>query len=290
MARLKRSARVTKTTGQKALRRTRTSATSLARQSDTAATQATRTAMRRSAQVAATVQGVADDADDVLDVLDRDLADKLLDAVRFAVDMWKLQAKFRNIKIYAVAATGAPGCLDGPDLESLINHAPTVAGMQGHEAELRDAVAEGVADCFDDWQDKVIVPGLPWYPAFAAWPGPSAPPMPNVPVPLISCTSSSLNKIATPGPLTDAMVDALPDSLQVDTITTPLGAIAASLAMAFSIWVASQQVMNVLGKGKVPAFAPPYVPVGPVVNGSVISQPGHLAAGPGLQPITPPQL
>jgi len=36
-------------------------------------------------------------------------------------------------------------------------------------------------------------------------------------------------------------------------------------------------VTNVMGMGPVPAFAPPYVPVGPVVGGSIL--PGqHIAS------------
>ena len=35
---------------------------------------------------------------------------------------------------------------------------------------------------------------------------------------------------------------------------------------------------RVLGKGPVPSFAPPYVPVGPVVGGDNIAVPGHLLA------------
>jgi hypothetical protein len=39
-------------------------------------------------------------------------------------------------------------------------------------------------------------------------------------------------------------------------------------------------VVGVLGQGPVPSFAPPTIPVGPVVGGSVIPTPGHLALGP----------
>jgi hypothetical protein len=35
-----------------------------------------------------------------------------------------------------------------------------------------------------------------------------------------------------------------------------------------------------MGKGPIPSFAPPYVPVGPVVMGDNISAPGHVIAGP----------
>jgi hypothetical protein len=42
------------------------------------------------------------------------------------------------------------------------------------------------------------------------------------------------------------------------------------------IWIASQMVMLVMGKGPIPTFAPPFVPVGPVVGGDNIATPGHL--------------
>jgi hypothetical protein len=54
--------------------------------------------------------------------------------------------------------------------------------------------------------------------------------------------------------------------------------IATAAAMSFTMWMPQQQVMLVLGKGQIPTFAPPYVPVGPVLAGDNISAPGHLIA------------
>ncbi len=117
----------------------------------------------------------------------KDFHDTMLDAIGFAHNMWKLQAKFKDLKVNALTALGTPGCLDGPELESLIKQAPQVAAWTGNKAKHRDAVAKGVSQCFKKWQDKVMVPGLPWYPAFVVFPGPMAPPMPNIPMPLICC-------------------------------------------------------------------------------------------------------
>jgi hypothetical protein len=55
-------------------------------------------------------------------------------------------------------------------------------------------------------------------------------------------------------------------------------AIATVLALAFLMWLPQQMVMLMLGKGPIPTFAPPYVPVGPVMGGDIISAPGHLMA------------
>jgi hypothetical protein len=212
----------------------------------------------------------------------KDFHDGMIDAVQYSHNMWKLQAKFQNLQIVAVTAIGAPGCLDGPELESNIKNAPMCAGWSGNKAKHRDAVAKGVSQCCKKWQDKVMVPGLPWYPAFAAFPGPMAPPMPNVPMPLIACPSAMMSEIITPDSMAKAMDDALDADLKKKDKTKQYEAlhfaIATVLSLAFLLWLPQQQVMLVLGKGPIPTFAPPFVPVGPVMGGDVISTPGHLMA------------
>lgn len=211
----------------------------------------------------------------------KDFHDTMLDAIAFAHNMWKLQAKFKDLKIMAVSAIGAPGCLDGPELESLIKNAPMCAAMTGNMQKHRDAVAKGVSKCFKDWQDKVTVPGLPWYPAFAAFPGPMAPPMPNVPTPLVACPSAMMTAMATPMSMKSEMDSALDGGMKDKDPTKQYealhDAIATVVSAAFMIWLPSQQVIGVMGKGPVPSFAPPYVPVGPVVGGDNLPIPGHLA-------------
>jgi hypothetical protein len=210
----------------------------------------------------------------------QDFHDAMLDAIGFAHNLWKLQAKFQNIQIMAVSAIGTPGCLDGPALESNIKNAPMVAAFTGNKAKHRDAVAKGVSKCFKDWADNVTIPGLPWYPAFAAFPGPMAPPMPNVPTPLIACVSPKITSIVAPMDMKSAMDDALDGGMKdkdPDKHYESLhDAIATVCAAGFAIWVAAQTQI-VMGKGPIPTFAPPYVPVGPVVGGDVLSIPGHLA-------------
>jgi hypothetical protein len=210
----------------------------------------------------------------------KDFCYAMIDAVKFAHDMWKLQAKFQNLQIMAVSAIGTPGCLDGPELESLIKSAPQCAAWTGNMGKHRDAVAAGVSKCFKNWQDQVTVPGLPWYPAFAAFPGPMAPPMPNIPTPLIACPSAMMTQIVMPDSMKSEMDNALDGGLKQKDKPKQYealhDAIATVLALAFMIWLPSQQVMLVLGQGPIPTFAPPFVPVGPVVGGNNIPTPGHL--------------
>jgi len=149
-------------------------------------------------------------------------------------------------------------------------------------AKYRDAVAKGVSKAFKNWQGQVMVPGLPWYPAFAAFPGPMAPPMPNIPTPLIACPSGMMAEIVAPMQMKSYMIDALDGGLKDKDKKKQhealFDAIATVLALAFMMWLPSQQVMLVLGKGPIPTFAPPFVPVGPVMGGDNISAPGHLMA------------
>ena len=212
----------------------------------------------------------------------QDFHDAMIDAVQYSHNMWKLQAKFKDLQIMAVSAIGSPGCLDGPELESNIKNAPMCASFTGNKAKHRDAVATGVSKAFKNWQGQVTVPGLPWYPAFAAFPGPQAPPMPNVPTPLIACVSAKLTDITMPDTMTKEMDDALDGDLKKKDPEKHYhalhDAIATVLSLAFLMWLPSQQVMLVLGKGPIPTFAPPFVPVGPVVGGDNVAVPGHLMA------------
>jgi len=203
-----------------------------------------------------------------------ELFDKLTEAITYAWNTFRQKAFFVNIKISAVSAVGPPGCLSGPVIEQLIRTAPSVAGWVGWWAGIRDGVAAGFQNSWQDWQNGVTVPGLPWYPAFAAFPGPMAPPMPNVPTPLITCVSAGVVSM-TPIPLKSNLARKL--SGMMDYHEQFSDSLSMMIAPAFTAWLPFQQVTNVLGQGPVPTFAPPYVPVGPVVNGSVVSNPGCLA-------------
>ncbi len=52
--------------------------------------------------------------------------------------------------------------------------------------------------------------------------------------------------------------------------------LAKAFGTVFQTFKASTMVTGVLGMGPIPTFVPPFVPVGPVVMGSVIPMPGVL--------------
>jgi hypothetical protein len=204
---------------------------------------------------------------------------KAVNDFKKVVDMWKLQAKFESVKVMSVSCIGTPGCLKGPELKSL----PPFSLWEKSEKEYNaqcyaKAAVEGLSAQWKKWQDKVMIPGLPMWPAFAAYPGPMAPPMPNVPFPLVAMPSAAMAEMTQPK-LKDAMAKALKDADTKDKIIKNdpdkqhiaiFDTIAMPIALNFLLWILQQQVMLLMGKGPVPSFAPPYVPVGPVVGGSEI--------------------
>ncbi|PIE20193.1 MAG: hypothetical protein CSA66_01155 [Proteobacteria bacterium] len=207
--------------------------------------------------------------------------DTALDKFKQAHDYCRAQAKIKDLKIMALCAIGTPGCLDMPKLAD----APSFKSWPDSYKEKNGkayakAVVEGLSGQFDKWASKVMVPGLPWYPAFATYPGPSAAPLPNIPMPLIVCPSPMMAEVVQMK-LKKAMVDALDKRVKDNDADKHheaiFDAIAFPISLNFLLWLLVQQIMNVLGKGPVPVFAPPYVPLGPVLAGDNIATPGHLA-------------
>jgi len=94
--------------------------------------------------------------------------------------------------------------------------------------------------------------------------------------------------IILPDTMTKEMDDALDGGLKnkdpEKQYTALHDAIATALALAFLMWLPSQQVMLVLGKGPIPTFAPPFVPVGPVMAGDK-----HRHARP-FDDVSPPRM
>lgn len=177
---------------------------------------------------------------------------------------WQLfhsSATLVNVNISAVAAMG--GSIVCPNLQQIICLQSSAAGTGQWETKIRERVATAFWGCWKQMLDSVSVPGLPWYPAFAAIPMPVAPPTPNVPTPFIALNKNALAMAAS------TLKSTFSISLQgsMDYATQFSEALAASIDASFQVWMVQTLVTKVLGTGPVPTFAPPYVPVGPVVGG-----------------------
>jgi hypothetical protein len=187
-----------------------------------------------------------------------ELVDRLCDAVGEAFATWQTQAMLVGVVVAGPTASG--GVVIGQPLEPLI----LANGPRNNEDEQRatQTVASVTGEAMLRWSASVHAPGLPWYPSFAALPTPMAPPTPNVPTPLIAMISdvSAFQALGARGgghPAATAVLDAL--------------------GFAFPMWQGATVVTNVLATGPVPTYAPPYVPVGPVVGGIGMMTPGGFA-------------
>lgn len=215
--------------------------------------------------------------DDPENLYTKKFNDQLISIVKLAHKHWRLQAFFNSITVNAISALGAPGCLDGPALISFENKIRFLNKIIGTRQQFARAVLTGVSDQFTLWQDAVTVPNLPWYPSFAVFPGPMAPPTPNIPIPIIACASNQIAKIVVPSELDNAIQSHLPAALKRTMNESFMHLLTVKLSLYFNAWLVSQLVQRVMGSGPVPHFAPPYVPTGSVINGSASAAPGHLA-------------
>jgi|tagenome__1003787_1003787.scaffolds.fasta_scaffold20931379_2 hypothetical protein len=193
--------------------------------------------------------------------------DGVCSAICSAWSQWQTAATMVGVVINAVTAVG--GQIIGPPWTPLI----LASAPKGTPQEMKysNVIATVLGTAWLTFTATVKVTGMPWYPAFAAVPSPVAPPMPNVPCPFAALTqvpvSISVNvlKAQMIGQLGD------PQALHHKEL---FEAICDAFEKSYNLWKVSTMVTNVLGTGPVPTFAPPFIPVGPVVGGVGTMTPG----------------
>lgn len=193
--------------------------------------------------------------------------DGVCSAICSAWSTWQSAATLVGVVVNAVTATG--GQVVGPPWMPLIMaSAPKATPM---ELKYSNVFATVYNTAWLSYTAGIKVKGMPWYPAFAAFPGPMAPPTPNVPCPVIalSSASSAMGCSACKGQMIGQLGD--PEApLHKELFES----VADAVEKCLQIWEPSTMVTNVLGLGPIPTFAPPYVPVGPVVGGTGAMTPG----------------
>lgn len=172
-----------------------------------------------------------------------------------------------GVVINAVTATGGQ-IVGAPWTPLIMANAPKSSPM---EMKYSTVIASVIGTAWQTFTATVKVTGMPWYPAFAAVPSPVAPPAPNVPCPFAALTqvpvsiSCNVLKMQMVGQLADPQAPFHQELFE---------SIADAFEKTYNLWKVSTMVTNVLGTGPVPTFAPPYVPVGPVVGGVGTMTPG----------------
>ena len=194
--------------------------------------------------------------------------DGITSAICSAWAQWQGSAALTMVIINGPTAVG--GQVAGPPLTPLI--LSTAPKASPNELKYSNAIATTIGTAWLAYTASIkILPPLPWYPAFTAFPGPIAPPMPNLPSPLMALTQvpASLAPAAMKGQMIGLLGD--PQAMYHKEL---FGAVCDAFDKCFKIWQGATQVTNVLGTGPIPTFAPPYVPVGPVVGGVGNMTPG----------------
>jgi hypothetical protein len=188
-------------------------------------------------------------------------------AIWSAVNLWTSTATIQGVMIFGPVAAG--GMVVGPPLMPLIlGQGPKTTPM---ELRYTTAIATAIGNGWLAWQSSIKVPGLPWYPAFAAFPAPVAPPMPNIPMPLV--TLVSVDASLAPGALKGMMMGTFGDPTALHAADL-FDAVSQAFNTVFTMYKTTTIVKNVLGTGPIPTFAPPFVPVGPVLGGVGSGLPG----------------
>ncbi len=199
-----------------------------------------------------------------------DYIDGISGAICDSIDKWMNMTMIASVIINGPTGMLLPGGVVGPPLMPLI--LATAPMNTDQEIKYSNAIAGAFGTLWQPWHMGLM--GTLMYPAFAAFPGPMAPPTPNVPIPLVTFSSPGESGLS-PGTLKSTMETNLadPEALHASDL---FDAIANAFNTVFQVFKTSTLVQNVLGMGPIPSFAPPVVPVGPVVAGSVIPTPGVL--------------
>jgi hypothetical protein len=195
------------------------------------------------------------------------------------VNEWILASRVKGGRIQGPNAELTPGSLGSHvDFEPTIVHALNAAFAPPPVAR---ALAKELYGAWKEWSDgfQMSLPGA--YPKFAAVPGPHAPltPAAQPAYSLSQATSAGEYRFQAATCLARMRAALLPylgrDAAEFEKAFFGL---ASWIEGSFREWKANARLVGVQGKGPVPTFAPPYVPVAPVVMGDNTSLPGNAAA------------
>ena len=193
--------------------------------------------------------------------------DGMCDAICSAWSQWQSTASMAGIVINAVAAFG--GKVVGPPLAPLI----LASAPKSSPSELKysQVISTVIGNAWLQYTMAFTVKGMPWYPAFATMALPIAPPTPNVPCPIVAISAGT--SLAGKNLMKPQMISQLGDP-RAPFHAELFDAICDAFEKCLTLWETSTMVTNVIGVGPVPTFAPPYVPLGPVMGGTGTMLPG----------------
>ena len=203
------------------------------------------------------------------------------EAFREGVNEWISKARVQGGRVNGPAANLTPGSLiSDVNIESKVSQKLIGAKVP---SDIALALAKQLGSAWGDWAAgfQMQIPGA--YPTFAAFPGPVAPPTPaatrDIPLSQGRSTGEASLKATV---LANTLITAVRVNAKQIGGGTPdaaLKGLANWVESSFVEWRSLVKLVGLMGKGPVPTFAPPYVPVGPVIQGVNVST-GPVFAGP----------
>jgi hypothetical protein len=203
-----------------------------------------------------------------------------------SVNDWIVASYVQGGRVQGPNAELTPGSLKSSvDIEQRMLQALNASRVPAAAAR---AFARELGGAWRAWADgfRMTLPGA--YPKLAAVPGPAAPPTPAASAfPIARGTSEGEHRLQA-ATLAPRMLSAVrqPAGRELAGADAAIKELSAWIEASFREWKLTAQLVGVMGKGPVPSFAPPYVPVGPVVMGDNLSAPGHVIAGPRFGKLT----
>lgn len=191
-------------------------------------------------------------------------------AARTAVLQSLSEAQLTNVIIAGPVASG--GVLTAPPLPVM----QLLAMQAGVPAPIASAFSGGLANQWSIWVAAVHVNNLVWYPTFASYPAPVAPPIPNLPTPLHAlATNSGLS----PRDISLAITQRVSPAVLSDPgAARAIDDFGRWFDRCYTLLATTTLVTNVLGGGPVPSYEPLKQPAGPVMGRGSMT-PGGLRVG-----------
>jgi len=194
--------------------------------------------------------------------------DSMCDAICATWQTWQSSATMVGLVI--TGPVGMGGMVQGPPwTPQIMAQFPPKSPQQ---KKYIDVMANVIGTSWQTYQSSITSPGIPFWPMFAAWALAVAPMTPNpAPMPFMMLTQVAVPLGASM--MKQQMVAQLGDP-KAHYANELFDAITDAFEKCFQIWQTTTMITKVMGTGPVPTFAPPYVPVGPVLGGVGTMAPG----------------
>lgn len=193
---------------------------------------------------------------------------------------WTRKAAAKVDRLIAVAKL--PACVEGSVNGSTLtitridpgnvplSSLTKIVDADGLPAPVAQAIATVFWRAYKSWAEEFRGSHPGAFPAFAAWPTAQAPPLKSAPatIGLLGGSAAGTSAISS-REIEAALRKELGARATEPGAPEALREIARSMSAQLVTWTTTQLVL-VDGQGPVPSFAPPYVPVGPVVAGKVV--------------------